>query len=220
MAMSPLLAVVAALALQGSNLGKSDAQILAMGRQKWFAYYSSKQGDSTADNCDAETYFGQVLKRRNDRLAAKVPRATRETVRKLRPELIAFSEGVYRVGEALTGGGTLWNVVSAGIPPNVEEALGACVGIKNPASKRTAAGVRRELDDLLKLVRSQSKSIEEMAGSGGGVDSATKGLMQARLALAAIEKVLQGRPSVEAGAAYGACGHAIAVVRREAPGGG
>lgn len=216
--MSPLLVAIAALAFQGSNLGKTDAQILAMGRQKWFAYYSSKEGDSTADNCDAESLYGAVLKRRNDRLAAKRPKATREAVRKLRPELTAFAEGVYEVGEALTGGGTLWNVIRAGISPNVEEALGAFVGVRMPASKATAAGIRRELDDLLKSVRAQSKFIEQMAGSGGGVDSATKGIMQARLALAAIEKVLQGRPAVEARAAYGACGHAIDIVRREAPG--
>ncbi len=211
------------MGLQGGYLGKSDAQILAMGRQKWFAYYTAKQGDSTADTCDAEARYGEVLKRRNDKLAARRDKQTRESVRKARPELTAFALGAYEVGQALTGGGTLWNLFNAGIAPNVEEALGAFVGIAYPTAKQgspTSATVSKQLDALMTIVKGQSRSIEEMSGSGGGMEAATKGMMKARLALAAIDKLVGGRPSIEAKASYAACLRALELVRREAPTGG
>ena len=69
-----------------ANLGRTDAEILKMGRGAWLDYYSARTGaeDSTAR---ALTTYAGVLGRRNDRLLKARPKADRERILAIRTEM-------------------------------------------------------------------------------------------------------------------------------------
>ncbi|HWA83628.1 MAG TPA: hypothetical protein VG820_09355, partial [Fimbriimonadaceae bacterium] len=58
-----LLLLLSALAVaqdQPDMHGKTDAQILRMGMEKWSEFYTSKEGTSTASMTEAADIYGQV----------------------------------------------------------------------------------------------------------------------------------------------------------------
>jgi hypothetical protein len=108
---------------RAAYLGKSPEQIVAMGRDKWFAAYTKKYGDSTMAMCEAETSFGDALKNLNDRALKRVPSARRAFLESARYHCTTVAVRAHEVGYAITGGGTIWRPFFAGIKPNVEQLI-------------------------------------------------------------------------------------------------
>ena len=104
-------------------LGKSPEQIVAMGRDKWFAAYTKKYGEHTRGMCDAETTFGDALKNLNDRALKRVPASRRAFLESARYHCKQIALRGHEVGYVMTGKGTLWHPIFAGIYPNVEELI-------------------------------------------------------------------------------------------------
>lgn len=201
------------LALSGqSTLGKTDAEILKMGRSAWYDYYVSKEGDSTADSCNAEQAFGEVLKRRNDRLLQKTP-TKRALIHKVRTDLKAFQSAVYDVGYALSGGGTMWNVVYAGVLADTEETVGHLLGARDPKVKpRKTSEVKQALAALAAKVAREKASIEAMP-SGGGMKAARTGLATATRSLNRLISTAAKRPRTESDAILFCCMEAVETFR-------
>lgn len=203
--MNVALVVSIVLSTQSGQLGKSDAQILKMGRQLWGDYYAEKAGSSTVDMCTSERIYGEVLKRRNDRLISKASRSTKAVVKSLRKDMIQYMSGVYDVGMALSGGGTMWNIVYAGCQPDTEEVVGHILGVKSPKVKaRKVSDVTTALKELRDKVAKERKSIEEMP-SGGGMKSALNGLDAAESALPKLISVAARRPRGDSDAILSCC---------------
>lgn len=112
--------------------GKTPDQVVAMGREKWYGYFTSKVGDSTAAMSGAERLYGDCLKLINDRIIVKMPKAKRDLIGRLRVQLYRFDDEAVRLGEILTGGGTMWNPVYAGLQADCEEAVSVFIGRSKP----------------------------------------------------------------------------------------
>ena len=146
--------------------GKSHADILRMGRGKWSDYYTAKAGSSTLAMCDAESIYGTCLKERNDGRIKRLPAAWRNRYDRLRKLSADFGEAVVEVGMALTGGGTIWHPVEAGIPADVEETVALLL---NPSRSRaaSAATVVRRLRALRSDIKGHAKEIDQWGGPSG-----------------------------------------------------
>src|SRR6187549_2455934 len=111
----PLLLALAAMAAplraeEGPRkFGKSNAQILAMGFDKWMDFQGARAGMSTAGMSEGMSAYRDALRWRNDRLAAKASPALRKRVADLRPLLVDYTGDLMEVGSYMSGGGTIWS---------------------------------------------------------------------------------------------------------------
>lgn len=156
------LPLVAAQSQADPKLGKSDAQILAMGRQKWFEF-ATKLDDSTAGMASAERTYGQVLQRRNDNRMRPRPEAERTRFQQFRRWMTDFDSALVGVREAFSGGGTMWIPVYAGVVANVEEALYPVAIRQRPgrAPGATWATVNKNLAALQTEIERRKESLTE-----------------------------------------------------------
>ena len=102
----------AALA-QEETFGKSEAQILAMGENKWDAFYMAKAGQSTAAMVAMSSIYGAAMEHRNDQLAKHAPKSVQLKITSFRRQLNNFAGAAIDIGYNLSGGGTLWSQVSS-----------------------------------------------------------------------------------------------------------
>ncbi len=124
-----LLAAVVGAQNRSDTFGKSNAQIVAMGHDAWYKFYTSKTGESTADMVAVESLFGDALKARNDGLLRARPNST-GMYRKLRKLLGDYGQASIDAAYARTGGGTMWHPVYASIGAEVEDVLFGLLGGK------------------------------------------------------------------------------------------
>lgn len=134
------------------NLGKTDAQIIAMGMNGWQDFYTKKVGYSTADSCNANTLFGEAVARRNDKLLAdNLDGDFTAKVRKLRKLLNTYTSSAVDVGYVRSGGGTMWNPVYAGTLGEGELTLYAILSDRvKPTSHHVVSDVSKKLDSIEK----------------------------------------------------------------------
>lgn len=149
--MVPLL-VFALLSAQklDDTYGKTNAQILSMGRPSWEKFYRAKAGDSTASMSSMEGLYGDALAWRNDRSLAKRKDAAKYHA--LRKGLQAFKNDAVEAGSALSEGGTMWNPIAAGWYADAEETLSGVLGVGKPAPARKVSDVTKEIAALKKAV--------------------------------------------------------------------
>ena len=161
----PFLACLALAVLaqdRTETLGKSNAQILAMGRTRWHDAFVGKEGGSTMGEAGAESLYGDALAWRNDRLlkGRKSP---------LRAHLQSFKNDAAGAGEAITGGGTMWNIVAASLYADAEETLHRVLTHTGRAPRRVVSDVDRGLGRLsralaaIKEPKDRKRGAEAMA---------------------------------------------------------
>ena len=195
--------------IQGERYGHTDAQILKMGREKWYEFATTKDG-STAGMCDAESTFGEVLHRRNAPLLAKSP--SKAAITKLHKLLVVFRNSIIDAGYATSGGGTMWNPVYAATAADVEEVVATLVGKPlslKPAPKMTTSMVTQALANQIKLVTENRKEIDDMQSSAGGYKAAMKGLNDAKATLPSIFAIASKRRRAESDAILQFCKNSI-----------
>ena len=141
--MLPFIAILAFAQNREDTLGKSNAQILALGRKRWYAFYTAKQGESTMAMAGAEGLYGDALAWRTDRLLKGRKSA-------LRTHMRDFSNDAQAVGSAITGGGTMWNITAAGLYADTEEAFYAVLVHSRHAPKRVVSDVAKAMRPLQK----------------------------------------------------------------------
>lgn len=139
--------------------GKTPAQVVAMGRDKWFTYFTGKVGDSTAAMSGAESLYGACLKISNDKVITRLPKEKREQIGRLRYQLNRFNDEVVRLGEILTGGGTMWNPVYAGILADNEEAVAVLIGKAKP--RKTGSSPEEAISFLDRYLDKVAPDIKE-----------------------------------------------------------
>ena len=150
------LVIGAARADAPRNFGKSNAQILAMGSEKWMDYQGMKAGQSTGAMTEGMDAYRAALRWRNDGLSKRSKAAAR--VGKLRGHLVEFTRALMEIGSYQTGGGTMWANIGAGAISDSEEVLYPLLGGPAKKSRRHTTGkVKRALDELRQLIETRSK---------------------------------------------------------------
>jgi hypothetical protein len=137
---------------QPDTFGKTDAEILAMGRSAWFDYYTAPErgGDSTAGMTQAYGLYADAAGRRNDALPQQHHAA------ELRKLLDDFGEQSIDLASNFTGGGTMWIPEYAAADCDVEDALYALLGGgAAPAPATTTGQVQRDFAKLEHAIRDE-----------------------------------------------------------------
>jgi hypothetical protein len=161
--------------------GKSEAQMLEMGREKWFDFYCSQAGHSTAAMADAERYYAQALRNRNAKLIANRPTVQKQRIEALRKHMETFAFHMVDVGRSFSGGGTIWVNIAAGAPVDIEEVVYGLMGGKvGPAPKRVVSDVTKRLDAVSVQMNVYKSDLEDFKDSGMGYNFAKSALLKAR----------------------------------------
>lgn len=142
------------------QLGKTDAQILKMGRDKWFDFYSKKNGDSTAAMTTSAMVYADVLGRANERALKKTGSPRIAQIKRLRPVLVSFTNSVSGIGE-LTTGGTMWHVLSASAYSDAEQSIADLIANKRPYSKPAVVSeATRSFEQVVKQAATSARDNE------------------------------------------------------------
>jgi hypothetical protein len=152
------------------TFGKSNDQILSMGFDAWFKFYTTKEGNSNFGMAQASGLYADALAARNDRLLRGLPSARRRQITELRALFKAFVNHAVEAGSATTGGGTMWNPVSTGLHKDAEEAVYGLLARRRPRTpSRVVSDVTRELEKQRQLMERQMRSNDiEAAGRTQG----------------------------------------------------
>ncbi|MBI1332992.1 MAG: hypothetical protein GC165_08935 [Armatimonadetes bacterium] len=155
---------------RANYLGKTPEQIVAMGRKKWSDLYGSKVGLSTRDMCDADEKYGIALRNLNDRAMKRLSRSRQEWLSSARKETIDFASNAHRVGEVLSGGGTIWRTFDASISPDVEQIISDCIVNKSmPTYKmKSFESQLKELDEAISSSDTVGEENKEQIGQHRG----------------------------------------------------
>lgn len=134
--------------------GKSDAQILKMGMEKWSDFYTYKEGTSTASMTEAAGIYGQVATRRNDGLIQRLSdRKRAQTILKLRKLMTDLASSSVDIAYAEAGGGTMYNTMWASVAGVTEDALYELITGKGPKPKALIVStVKKQLGKLGKEI--------------------------------------------------------------------
>lgn len=173
--MAPDMAVAQAMSefTDEDRLGLKVTQLLEMGRDAWVDYHAERRGQSTAAMAAAEAIYADALRVRNAQNLAKASPAVRSRVGQLRPLLRNFANRLIEAQRALTGGGTMWVNIEAGVATSLEEVVDA---VLRPTTYRASPGGPKVLnpasveDGLAKIaavLRRERKDVDLMAPSSG-----------------------------------------------------
>lgn len=139
--------------------GKTNAQILSMGYDKWYAFFTGKEGEHTQGMARSGYFYADALAWRNRGLLARQPSASRSRLIKTEKALKSFGSSVIEVQRALSGGGTLWQLTRSSDAVDVQETVYALLGGKSKAAKRMMVSMaKKELDALAKDLSSSPES--------------------------------------------------------------
>lgn len=139
--------------------GKTNAQILAMGYGKWYAFYTGKEGETTQGMARSGYFFADALAWRNRGLLAKQSKTTQTKFKRLESLLKTFGMSVIEVNRALNGGGTLWQLTASSDGIAVQETMYALIAGKSKTAKPMVVSmVQKELVSLKKAVDSAPES--------------------------------------------------------------
>jgi hypothetical protein len=117
--------------------GKSNAQILAMGREGWSDFFCQAEGGgSTVALSGAESLYADALGWRNDKLG-------KAKVMPLRRLLRDVGNHAVEVGTAVTGGGTMWNIIANSLDANAEETIYTVLTLKGSPKKRVVSDLEK-----------------------------------------------------------------------------
>ena len=128
-----LLAGLLLASSQDDKLGLTDKQILDLGAQDFVNRYTDKHGPSTAAMSGAFQTYGEAIKRLNDVVFDKKPKAARTLLNTLRTLMTEYRNDMCSIGRVFTGGGTMWNITYSETLGDVEDALTYISGVRNGA---------------------------------------------------------------------------------------
>ncbi len=150
LSLSLLMAVSAtAQTSAAQRLGKTDAQILALGCDAWMGLHGERMGDTTPAIAEGMKVYRTALRRRNDTRVLSVRPERREQIRRLRPLMEAYILDLVQLGSLHTDGGTIWVLHHGSSAIAMEETLHPLVGGRHPAvPARTTGAVGRALARL------------------------------------------------------------------------
>ena len=181
-ATSLLLSLVVA---QGDKLGKTDAQILSMGHEKWVEFYVEKKGDTRFDRRWADSfYLGARVAKNTRRITALMP-TERARIAGLRKEMPLFIEALSEAQPGTHYAADLemfWGILT-------EDLIDSLISREYFAAKPLSATVlRADLNKLYSRARAKSTSVPVSA----------KNVQKAQAIFERIARHLKSSPAAEA----------------------
>lgn len=150
------------------RFGKSVDQVLAMGHDKWYTWFtdSSRGAESTAGMAMAERIYADCLKVKNDEAKAKLSPEDKAYYDRIEKSMKNLVSNIADVGYAVTGGGTMWiPVISAAVTEVEQTVYDLLHGSKGKPASQSA--VWAEYTKALKIVQSSKEDIATYANDKG-----------------------------------------------------
>lgn len=140
---------------RANYLGKTPEQMVAMGRTKWNNLYGNKVGSSTVDMCEGEVKYGEALKNLNDRAMKRLTSKRQNWLKSVRKSSNEYAFEAHRIGELVSGGGTMWRLFDSSVHADVEQLVADCiVDKKMPMIKmKSFEAANKELDSAIERAK-------------------------------------------------------------------
>lgn len=202
--------LLAACLASANHVGKTDGQILKMGRGAWTEYYQRHGPDvgmPTVSGCHADEIFGRVLRARNDRALSRLSVARRSTVRGVRRQLYSFTFAAMNSSQNAVGVGFLWPVqFRSSIGPDVEQAVWDCLSTAKRGQQQVSpAAIEKVLHEMGLGIQASARDLKAGKQLPSDPPSAGKSLRSARAALGKIVAGCRRLPPHMANSLLGQC---------------
>lgn len=174
MAMLATIALLIALPQEFKDedrFGKTVDQVLAMGRDKWHDYYTdeSRGGGSTAGESFAQMIFADCLRVKNNHRFRTSRDAKTAMVFSLDMSFERTVSNCVTAGSALTGGGTMWNIISSSAQVERQLTLRDLIWPTKGMPRATQAQAWKEFKAAWKDVTDNKEDIESYSDRGATV---------------------------------------------------
>lgn len=135
-----LLAALSSAQTPTKLYGKSRAQAVAMGEQKWMDLVSDHpDGNSTHGMAQAMDFFAAGAADRNDKLIAKLPAARKKALRTARAAIMEAGFALVTCDREVNGGGTMYTLFYPSRAAGVELMIFGFIKGKDLASADSSA---------------------------------------------------------------------------------
>lgn len=153
------------------RFGKTVDQVLAMGRDKWHDYYTdeSRGGGSTAGESFAQMIFADCLRVKNNHRFRTARDSKTAVIISLDPGFERTVSNCVTAGSALTGGGTMWNIISSSAQVERQLTLRDLIWPTKQMPSATQTQAWKEFKASWKDVTDSKEDIESYSDRGNAV---------------------------------------------------
>lgn len=142
--------------------GKTPEQIVAMGFEKWYQFYTVKeQSESTMAINFANMLYGNSLYIVNTKRLKAVESKRREMISDLRETMVNFRGQCVEVGFTRSGGGTLWSIVHSSSRTEAEELVADLIAGNPKGARASQAAVWSKLNEVAQKIDRERDDLEE-----------------------------------------------------------
>lgn len=171
-----LAALVLAQEGRDSRDGLSAAQIVGMGYSAWYESYMKTRDENTITMVEASLTYRDALQEVNDAAILRLPVAQGDALFALRTDLDSITVNTTTVGSYLSGGGTIWSLITAANAVESEVFIQKTIqGASLPQKPQSEVWAKfRELRDNV----SSKSEPEDRQGSKQGAEAALRNLSE------------------------------------------
>lgn len=171
-----LAALVLAQEGRDSRDGLSAAQIVGMGYSAWYESYMKTRDENTITMVEASLTYRDALQEVNDAAILRLPVAQGDALFALRTDLDSITVNTTTVGSYLSGGGTIWSLITAANAVESEVFIQKTIqGTSLPQKPQSEVWAKfRELRDDV----SSKSEPEDRQGSKRGAETALRNLSE------------------------------------------
>lgn len=150
------------------RFGKSVDDVVAMGRDKWHEWYthSDRGGGSTAGESFAQMIYADCLKVKNDAHLALAKGPKEILIHRLDPFFTNAMNNCTDAGRALTGGGTMWNIIHSGCQADKQETVRDLIWPRPKMPRATQSDVWKASRQALKALSDNKEDIDTYGTPG------------------------------------------------------
>lgn len=150
-------------ASQQKFLGKTEAEVLQMGQDKFLELvYSDSESSTTQGVSEAFRFYASAAKKRNAKLAAKAPKGTASNIVALRNALSNVIQPALEAEYIATGKGTMYIPMFESRSADLEDFLYGILTKKElPSADMTAEGLLDEINNFLDSMNLEAEADPE-----------------------------------------------------------
>ncbi|HAY13369.1 MAG TPA: hypothetical protein PLB31_06855 [Fimbriimonadaceae bacterium] len=171
-----LAALVLAQEGRDSRDGLSAAQIVGMGYSAWYESYMKTRDENTMTMVEASITYRDALQEVNDEAILRLPVAQGDALFALRTDLESITVNTTTVGSYLSGGGTIWSLITAANAVESEVFIQKTMQ-RETLPQRPQSDVWAKYRELRDSVSSKSEP-EDRQGSKQGAQEALQNLSE------------------------------------------
>lgn len=185
--------------------GKTIDEVIAMGHTKWHDWYTdeSRGGGSTAGESFAEMIYADCLKFKNESWLKLVRSPTAALLVSIDPLFEAALIDAVEAGKALTGGGTMWNIIGASAQVSRQETVRDLIWPPNTGVSASQDSVWKAWRKALETIRKHKSDIEASSMGGGTTyEDAVKSLYKLNDNFSSVVTSIRGQKPVFKGRVF------------------